>query len=385
MRRILTIAATQFLMVLRSKGSLVSMLLLPLLFTFIFGAAIEGGSSAKRNPLVLVDNDRSFASRMFIKTLASNESIKLDVTDVDGMNRAFMDRTAANGLVIPKGFQKSLDMSRTPRIDLLNTPDATMNIAVKPVIQGALTEIISNYTLSKRIGGRNRYQRVTSVRRDTGVVVQSISLKPNSKEKAKSSTSSETPARAVGFSILFVMMLVFNMGGFLLRERRQGTWGRLLTAPVDRFSILCGYILSFFVAGMFQFIILVIATTLIFNVGWGPIVPLMAVAGAYTLCSAGLGLFVASMVKTVEQQAALGILIVNATSMLGGAYWPLDFVSPIMRRIGYMTPQAWAMEGFTEVMIRGANWSALVLPLGVLLAFSAIFMSVGLMRVRFEA
>lgn len=70
--------------------------------------------------------------------------------------------------------------------------------------------------------------------------------------------------------------------------------------------------------------------------------------------------------------------------MLGGVYWPLDLVSDTMRRVGYLTPQAWAMDGFREVMLRGGSWSGLARPLVVLLTLAAVFMAAGLRRVRYE-
>jgi len=85
-----------------------------------------------------------------------------------------------------------------------------------------------------------------------------------------------------------------------------------------------------------------------------------------------------------EQQSAFGILFINATAMLGGVYWDLNSVSAPMRRIGYLTPQAWAIEGFKEVMLLSGAWGAIALPLTVLLGIAAVFMTAGLLRVRYD-
>ncbi len=183
---------------------------------------------------------------------------------------------------------------------------------------------------------------------------------------------------------MFVMMLVFNMSGVILEERSLGTWGRLLTAPTARSGILSGYLLSFFMTGMFQFAVLVGISTLLFRVHWGPVLPLAAMAAAFILCSSGLGLFLAGLVRTAEQQRTIGVLVVSSISMLGGVYWPLELLGDTMRRIGYLTPQAWAMEGFREVMLRGGDWGGLVWPLTVLLTLALVCMTAGLARVRYS-
>jgi ABC-2 type transport system permease protein len=59
-------------------------------------------------------------------------------------------------------------------------------------------------------------------------------------------------------------------------------------------------------------------------------------------------------------------------------------VSPTMQRIGYLTPQAWAIDGFREVMLRGGAWSGLMWPLVVLLGITAVFLTAGVLRVRYE-
>jgi len=72
-------------------------------------------------------------------------------------------------------------------------------------------------------------------------------------------------------------------------------------------------------------------------------------AAGTVLSASGMGLFLAGVVRSPEQQSAFGILFINATLMLGEVYWDLDFVSAPLRRIGYLTPQAWAIEGFKAV------------------------------------
>jgi len=97
-----------------------------------------------------------------------------------------------------------------------------------------------------------------------------------------------------------------------------------------------------------------------------------------------MGLILAGLVETLDRHMSAGFLFINAPAMPGGAYWDLSMVSDTMRRIGYMTPQAWAIDGFREVMLRGGAWEGIALPLAVLLGITAVFMTAGLLRVRYE-
>lgn len=135
---------------------------------------------------------------------------------------------------------------------------------------------------------------------------------------------------------------------------------------------------------MFQFAVLVLGTRLLFQIEWGPLLPLFTVGAAMVAASAGMGLFLAGLVRTFEQQTAIGVIFVVATSMLGGLMWPLDLLSPTMQRIGHLTPQAWAMDGLTHVALRGGAWAGLAMPLAVLLGLAAVFSAVGVRRIRYE-
>lgn len=270
---------------------------------------------------------------------------------------------AAAAVIIPSGFQQALDAGTGPEVQLVTPPGGNVQVAVYPAVQRAVRRVARDHALA----GVDRVEVATAVH-----AVAPAQAAPR---------LSNVSERALGFTVMFVMAVVFSMSGVILEERQKGTWGRLLTTPATRVQVVAGYVTSFFVTGLFQFAVLVGASTLLFRVAWGPLFPLAAMAAALVLCAAGLGLFLAGLVRTAEQQRIAGSIVVIATSMLGGVYWPLELVSSTMRRIGYLMPQAWAMDGFREVMLRGGAWPNLVWPLAVL---AAIFMTAGLARVRYE-
>ena len=306
------------------------------------------------------------------------------------VTRLFADKVIAAAVIIPSGFEDDLSAGASPEVKLVAPPGGNLQLVVWPVISREAARVAEDYRLARRIAAdpasaaalQAAYDRVTRERQALGI---STSHERVQRAKAKADQRlSNLGERALGFTVMFVMMLVFSMSGVILQERQRGTWGRLLVTPTARASVLTGYLLSFFVTGLFQFAVLVGASSLLFRISWGPLLQLAVMAAAFILCSAGMGMFVAGIVRTYEQQQVVGVLFVNATSMLGGVYWPLELVSDAMRRIGYLTPQAWAMDGFREVMLRGGAWSGLVRPLIVLLALAAIFMTAGLARVRYE-
>lgn len=194
-------------------------------------------------------------------------------------------------------------------------------------------------------------------------------------------TEGGAPDRAIGFTIMFVMMTVIMMSGSILRERKTGTLGRILVSPMSRPQVQTGYLLSFILTGVLQFAVLAGVSALLFDVRWGPLLPLTAVIIATVVSAAGLGLLLAAFMRTSEQHALVGTMASITASMLGGVYWPASLMSEHMQSIGRLTPIAWALDGLREVAQHGA---APTVPLTVLLGMALVSTSVGLWRTKWE-
>jgi ABC-2 type transport system permease protein len=59
-------------------------------------------------------------------------------------------------------------------------------------------------------------------------------------------------------------------------------------------------------------------------------------------------------------------------------------VPPFLQTIGRLTPVAWAMSGFHDIITRGLGITAVLPEVGILLGFSLLFLTVGIVRFRYE-
>jgi ABC-2 type transport system permease protein len=384
------IARLQLKRTFQSKANLFMMFFLPLGLTFIVGMMVsgqqtEGAGEGRRYPVAVVDQDGSFASETLVHALQAHPNLNVQVVGQADLKKLFADRKIDSGVLIPAGFEQGLTSGTPTDVQLVTAPGGNVYVGVGPVIRRETTRLAQDYRLAVQARGGSVGDSYAQIVEQRSKMSSTVAVRPVTKAVAPAQSGTEMVGQvSVGFTVTFVMMMVFMMSGVILQERQNGTWGRLLTTPTPRHTVLGGYLLSFFLTGMLQFAILVVATRLLFDVAWGPLLPLAAMAAATVLAAGGMGLFLAGMVRSYEQQVTIGVLFINATSMLGGVYWDLSMVSPTMQRIGYLTPQAWAIDGFREVMLRGGAWAGLMWPLVVLLGITAVFLSAGLLRVRYE-
>ncbi|MGW5161518.1 ABC transporter permease, partial [Nonomuraea wenchangensis] len=82
------------------------------------------------------------------------------------------------------------------------------------------------------------------------------------------------------------------------------------------------------------------------------------------------------------QAQRAGLLLGLGLAAIGGAMAPLEFFPAPMRLLAHVTPHAWALDGFAE-LLRGDAGLAGVLPqLGVLAGYAAALLALGAWRLR---
>jgi ABC-type multidrug transport system permease subunit len=184
-----------------------------------------------------------------------------------------------------------------------------------------------------------------------------------------------------GFSVTFLllgMLLGVSLG--LLDERDWGTLDRLRAMPIRAADVLLGKLLSRFVVGVAQMIVLFAIGWLAFGVSLGPqpaalLLPILGIVFAGT----AFGLVVAAVAPTREAVLPVGSIVIVTMASVGGCWWPIDLEPRWMRQVALAFPTTWAMDAFNDLMIRRRTAEAALLPTGVMLAYGAFYLVVGVM------
>ncbi len=90
------------------------------------------------------------------------------------------------------------------------------------------------------------------------------------------------------------------------------------------------------------------------------------------------------LTKSAQQLGLIGSFVAVVTSMIGGAYWPIDVEPVWMRHVAWFVPQKWAIDAFGIVSAGSVHFPTLALPLGVLGVFSIVFFGVGVAQLRYS-
>jgi ABC-2 type transport system permease protein len=98
----------------------------------------------------------------------------------------------------------------------------------------------------------------------------------------------------------------------------------------------------------------------------------------------GLGVLVAALARTEAQISGLTILVLLTLSALGGCFVPRFVMPEWLRTVGLVTPHAWALDAYQDLLVRGYGLFDVLPKLGTLAAFAVAFFLIGAWRFRFE-
>ena len=406
-KKTLAIALNSLKVTFRDKGNLIWLIIMPIVWTTLIGTMSTTGGGDEKIPVGFLNSDRGIYGEVFEEILKNEENIKIVAMaedDEDKMRNLVKDTKLSVGLMIPYNFSEKLKVGEQVVIEILKSERGSSyfleELIEKVAGRISIDALAANFTVEKiserRMvleeevleDGKERIWEEAFVKADaffepvpaigTEYVVLSV-------EKRNENIPLGVEASSPGFAVMFVMMGVCFAGAAMVQERHNKTLARLLTTPTEKFSIISGKMLGFFLVGFIQFMILILFGQLVLKVNWGnlPLGVLLLVV-SYVLSVTGLGTLLSVVVRTSAQAGAFAVLISMVTSMLGGAWWPVEIVPKFMQNIARFTPQYWAINGFNKIITRGFGIIEILPNFYVLLAISAISLLLAIRFFRFE-
>jgi ABC-2 type transport system permease protein len=86
-----------------------------------------------------------------------------------------------------------------------------------------------------------------------------------------------------------------------------------------------------------------------------------------------LGLLIGVLARTEEQAITFSLIPMFVFSGLGGAWVPLEVTGVTFQAIGHLSPVAWAMDGFKNIIVRGLGLDSILLPAIALASYAVLF------------
>jgi ABC-2 type transport system permease protein len=178
--------------------------------------------------------------------------------------------------------------------------------------------------------------------------------------------------------VTFVLLgMLFGVALGLADEREWGTLDRLRASRSPIAATLVGKLLSRFLVGLTQMIILFAVGRLAFGISLG-LTPaaLLLPSAAIVLGAAAFGLMVAALVPVRDSVLPAGAIAIMTMAAIGGCWWPQELEPPLMKTLALCLPTTWAMNSYNDLMIRNLPASSAILPSAVIVGYAALYIMI---------
>ena len=410
---ILTLLRVAWLNMKRDRVGQAMTFLLPVLFFTIFATVFggRGGDATPRVQIAVVDADGSEFSRRIVEALGREPALRVRATEAAAppLDRAAGERLVKNGtvpvaVVIPPGtgaaFEESGFAGGGPAIELLSDPSdpiapqmvqgllqkVTMTAAPDLLMQGGMKQF------EARAGALTAEQRravdawlPTLRSRSSGApaspgsggMPMGVSVKLVDVMRTDDRRGSLVAFYAAGIGVMFLLFsMVSGAGGALLEEVESGTLDRLLSTNLGMSGVLAGKWLFLTLLGIAQLTDKFLWGRLAFGLPLFAHLPGFFVMTTVTAAAAAaLGLVLASLARTRAQLSGFSTILILTMSALGGSMFPRFLMTDTMQRLGLVTFNAWALDGYLKVFWRNAPLWDLWPQVLVLTTLGAIFLA----------
>jgi len=175
-------------------------------------------------------------------------------------------------------------------------------------------------------------------------------------------------------AILFLLFSAMQGAISLIDERSSGIVDRLLAGPGGAGVVVFGKGLFLNLQGLVQVSLIFALAWWVYGIDWFGKFDLWLVTAVLASANAAwLAMLTASLCATRQQAQTAAAFLVLILSAIGGSMMPRFLMPGWLRELGWLTPNAWAIEAWQGIFWRGQSWSELwlawlVLGLTALLA-----------------
>jgi ABC-2 type transport system permease protein len=353
--------------ILRDRRSLVLILVMPILLTFLFGKAMETGE-LRQIPSVILNQDGSPESNTVVTAFSTYDEVQIqaEVKSLQVAQDLLAQGKIKAAIIIPRGFMRQIESGEEAQLQLLL--DGTDNNSA-PIVEGVARRVIQRYNQERAIKGL----WARGVRPDRGRrMIQPVYVQTEIRFNPGLQYLGYVMPGVIGLTLQ--LLTVMLMAITIPRERERGTLDLLMATPITRTELILGKLLPYFGISLLNVATILFVADRWFNV---PVTPrmtlLLVVCALFVLSSLATGLLISTVSKSQFQAVQIAVFYVLPVFLLSGAYAPIEAIPDYIRPISYLFPLMYFSRSVRAVTLRGADLLLVWKDLAILGGFVLVF------------
>lgn len=361
----------------KNRREIIIMLVLPIAAIMII-TCFTGSSSTQPIKAGVVNLDGGVYADKLISDLSRQKNLQIDNINEKDIKAAVSDSRDEAVLVINKGFSKSIGNGEKPKIDFYSSGQNETSEKIKQQVNGNIQKFLMISCSAKDIASKTG--KSTEAIQDK--LFSNINNSSLSIENSLDGNRQEKLVQSVGFSMMFIMVIIFNTMGTIAEDKKKLVLARTATFKVKLWEIALGNLLGTLLIGVIQIMAITLATAYIYKLPIGiKIYGLFFILLCFIISVIGLAIGLSGIIKNNLNPSILLAIVSFPTCLLGGCLIPESLMPSVLRNAGYIVPQKWVMGGIQDLMT-GASADKILLKCVIVLMFGLAFTTFGVKTIK---
>lgn len=186
-----------------------------------------------------------------------------------------------------------------------------------------------------------------------------------------------------GTALMFLLFTLTGSAASLFDEQKSGVMLRLLSSPVSSMHLLWSKYIYSIILGVIQLVILFFAGALMFKINiFSNFLNLLIIIIAGATAATAFGMLLAAFCRTSAQANGWGTFLILTMSAIGGAWFPTFLMPQFIQALSKGTIVYWTVDGFIQVLWRGAPLKDLLPNLAFLFGAAAVINTISVLKFR---
>ena len=381
---IASVARKEFIHIYRDRRVLWLLLILPPVFTLIFGHAFESGER-KNVPALLINADENERTQRFVDLLLANETFawRQQAPDAGG-ETDLLGKGVRGALIIPQGWSASLANGEPIALRMyLDGSDTSTG----EQLQGSLQKTLGDFQMSERTELIDRLpDEVIQFGKQLPLDVRNEFVSAMEAWEVEEQVLYNPEERFIDYvlpgviGIILQLITVTLMASTIARERESGTLYQLMVTALRRREIVIGKMLPYLAISAFLIVMIMLLAGWHFNVKFYQPAALGLICLLFLVCSLGLGLLISAISKSQTQAIQFSVFFLLPVFILSGAFAPLEQLPKAIASVAEFFPLTHFCRAFRLVNLYHADLSyylrdLVVMSVGAVITFAgAVFL-----------
>lgn len=329
----------------RKKSNIIIYIFLPL-FGILLAFLVYGSAGTTVLRVGVADRDAGVFSDEMKAVLGEAENLKLSDIRPDEISGKLLNSELDAAIEIPEGYSESVYKGSPLKVGVISIKGQETTVWIEQSLNSYM-DMLQKISVASG-GDKALFDNLFADYKKSSAKLTTVKLEDRVTGRNMAFTS-------IGMLIMFIMMGTQFVNMIILKEKRDRTYHRICSAPVNARQYIAGNAITSLLIVIVQilFIQLIMKYVVRINTGLND-AALFVILLMFGLVAIGTSLVITAFSSSSYMASTLGTLIMTPTCMLGGCFWDISMMPDIMQKIAYFVPQRWAMNAITRLQTGGA-------------------------------